>query len=92
MFFELAHDLLEEDRPSPVRVVGAACFRHKVWDFNAAEWGLAWVWLHPFSRRRGHLSGAWHALVDRYGDFPSSQALSRDMDAFLIKRNVRVVA
>ena len=86
LFFEEARDHLEEDKPFPYRIVGAACFRYQSASSLQAGWEFSWVWLHPFSRQRGHLSRAWPQFKERYGSFEVSQVLSRDMGAFLTKR------
>jgi hypothetical protein len=86
LFFEEARDHLEEYRPSPYRIVGAACFRWQTWTNAEASWEFSWVWLHPFSRRRGHLSRAWPQFREKYHNFAMSHVLSRDMEAFLAKR------
>lgn len=86
LFFENARDHLEEGKPMPRRVVGAACFRWQHWTDAPASWEFSWIWLHPFSRGRGHLSRAWPTFEERYGVFAISQVLSRDMNAFLAKR------
>lgn len=86
LFLEEARDHFEEDRPLPYRIVGAACFRWQTWTNADASWEFSWVWLHPFSRHRGHLSRAWTHFKEKYGNFAMSQVLSRDMEAFLAKR------
>ena len=47
-----------------VACVGATCFRHR-----EDGWAMQWVWLHPFWRRRGLLSGAWPRFVKEFGAF-----------------------
>lgn len=85
LFVEAARDRLEENRPFPNRFVGAACFRWQSWTNAEPSWELSWIWLHPFSRRRGHLSQAWPQFREKYGSFVVSEVLSRDMEAFLAK-------
>ena len=86
LFFECARDHLEEDKPTPYRILGAACFRWQTWSNAEPCWEFSWIWLHPFARRRGHLSKAWPAFRRQYGVFAVSEVLSRDMEAFLAKR------
>ncbi len=86
LFFEEARDLLEEGEAFPSRVVGAACFRCDTCTDGKEVWELSWVWLHPFSRRCGHLSRAWPEFLAKYGPFVTSEVLSRDMAAFLKDR------
>jgi hypothetical protein len=64
-----------------VPCVGACCFRLR-------EEGLAlqWVWLHPYFRRRGLLSGAWPGFVREFGDFAVEGPVSEAMQSFLAKR------
>ncbi len=86
LFFEEARDRLEEGKSFPSRIVGAACFRWQTWTNAPAGWEFSWVWLHPFARRRGHLSRAWPIFESKYGKFHLGTVLSRDMKAFLVKR------
>jgi hypothetical protein len=87
LFFQQARDHLQEDKPFPSRLVGAACFRRLSNANPTYRWEFSWVWLHPFARQRGHLSSAWPYFQQRYGAFNVSQVLSRDMQAFLAKRS-----
>ena len=86
LFLEEARARHTEQNPLRYRAVGAACFRWQEWTNAPAGWEFSWVWLHPFSRRRGHLSRAWPAFDSKYGGFHIGQLLSRDMEAFLANR------
>ena len=46
-------------------------------------WGLAWVWMHPYERRKGHLSMAWPYFQERFGTFLAYPPYSPEMKAFL---------
>ncbi|RKQ90518.1 hypothetical protein C8N24_0323 [Solirubrobacter pauli] len=50
-----------------------------------STWALTWAWMHPFERRRGHLTKAWPYLQSRYGAFTVDQP-SAAMQAFLAGR------
>ena len=54
-------------------------------EWESAHWGLAWVWFHPYERRRRHLSRAWPYFRARFGDFEVERPLSLAMAAFLRK-------
>ena len=63
-----------------VPCVGATCFR-----LRDEGWALQWVWVHPFFRRRGLLSGAWPAFVREFGAFAVEGPLSAAMRGFVAK-------
>ena len=46
---------------------------------------LEWVWLHPFLRRRGHLSKIWPYFTQRFGSFHVSHPRSYAMEKMLEK-------
>ena len=69
-------------------LIGCACFRNRA-DIG---WALAWVWLHPFARRKGLLQDAWPAFVAEYGDFAVEPPLSQPMVQFMEKVGYRVTA
>ena len=48
-------------------------------------WCLEWVWLHPYERRRRHLSNAWPYFRERFGPFFIQPPLSFAMKEFLRK-------
>ena len=47
---------------------------------------LSTVWIHPFYRRRGLLSGLWPVLKERFGDFDIEEPNS-NMRAFIAAKN-----
>lgn len=51
-------------------------------------WSMTWVWLHPFERRRGHLSKVWPFMTARYGSFAVDRP-SPAMRAFLTRHQTR---
>jgi len=69
--------------------LGSACFRKRWLDEDADDgewwWAMQWVWLHPFVRRDGLLSGTWGYFRNRFGQFKLEQPLSQAMDAFAAK-------
>lgn len=69
--------------------VGACCFRRMRWDCRPGRtWTMTWIWLHPFARRRGLLTEAWDAFVERYGDFILEPPLSDAMEGFAADRGL----
>jgi hypothetical protein len=79
-------------RDSGFVLFGALGFRWREWTDAPACWSLGWAWLHPFERRRGHLSKVWPALREKYGDFHIRPPLSPAMEAFLVKQEAAVAA
>lgn len=68
--------------------VGAVNFRF-LGDVNQPKkWSLEWVWLHPYYRNQGLLSGAWKAFQKKYGkDFLIEPPISKAMACFIKKMN-----
>lgn len=50
---------------------------------------MNWVWMHPYARRKGHLTKVWPYFRRRYEDFRIMTPLSESMDAFLKKMEYR---
>ena len=73
---------LAQDR---VAVYGACCFRLRERRKQRA-YALQWIWLHPYARRKGHLSAAWPYFQERFGAFEVEPPHSNDMKAFLAAR------
>lgn len=65
------------------RHVGAACFRWRTYTNIAPAWWLAWIWLHPYARRRGRLTKAWPTFIADHPGFFVEPPLSPAMQAFL---------
>ena len=63
-----------------VPCVGACCFR-----LRDEGWALQWIWLHPYVRRQGLVSGMWPQFVEEFGDFAVEGPVSVAMRAFLAK-------
>ncbi len=53
------------------------------------QWVMNWAWMHPFARRKGHLTKAWPLFTRRYGEFKVMTPLSESMGAFLKKVQYR---
>ena len=51
------------------------------------HWFLTWAWLHPYERRKGHLSKALPYFEERFGDFGVQYPLSESMENFLAKHH-----
>lgn len=83
LFLEVAHDLLEEERPTPHRAIGAACFRHRKFEDIGECWSLDWAWVHPYSRRQGILSKHWPHFRQQHGAFHLAKPLSYAMERFV---------
>jgi hypothetical protein len=71
-------------------VIGAAYFCWREWSDADPGWALAWIWFHPYERRKGRLSSAWDYFRLRFGDFFVEPPLSAAMEAFLRKHDVQV--
>ena len=67
------------------RYIGAGCFRNRIEECETIPWVFDWLWLHPFCRRRGHLSYVWPALLAEMGHFRCAKPLSVSMERFLAK-------
>lgn len=46
---------------------------------------LSWVWVHPFLRRSGILSGSWSYIKEKFPNMSVSRPLSMAMQMFLKK-------
>jgi hypothetical protein len=66
--------------------IGAICFRWREYRDTPPGLAVAWVWIHPYLRRRGILAGHWGFFRDTYGDFYIERPLSPAMQAFLTSR------
>ena len=66
-----------------VTLAGAAMFRWRM----EKRYAMAWVWLHPYERRRGHLSESWPWLTkpSMFGEFDVEGPISEGMTALLRK-------
>ena len=71
-------------------VVGGCVFRRRF--FRKNPWTLAWVWIHPMSRRQGILSLYWSRLRARHGLFFVDTPRSAAMQAFLEKHDPELLA
>lgn len=66
-----------------VHCIGATCFRRRK---NGDA--MQWIWLHPYFRRQGILTGAWGGFVAQHGSFDVEGPFSDAMAAFLRKRGM----
>jgi hypothetical protein len=71
-------------------VIGACLFRSHA--IPGVPWTLAWVWIHPMSRRQGILSMYWSRLRKRHGLFFVDTPRSTAMQAFLEKHDPELLA
>lgn len=68
-------------------VIGAACFRGWINSKDQRRvWRLAWIWIHPYRRRKKMLSRAWPLFERMFGLFYVESPFSDGMDLFLQKR------
>jgi hypothetical protein len=67
--------------PDKLSIVGAAVFRKRLPD----AYGLQWIWLHPYHRRKSHLSTSWPYFVKRLKRFFVEPPLSAAMHGFVKK-------
>ena len=89
-----------DSEPSPDRVLAfprelpgtdAICFfgavgvRWVEWDDDRPSWSLTWAWLHPYERRRGHLTKAWPFLLSIFPSPYVEPPVSQSMMQFLKK-------
>ncbi len=84
---------IKERQPSPrnpkdfinyYSFFGAVGVRWRDWGHTPATWSLDWAWVHPYERRRGHLSEAWPFLLRMFPN-PHIEHPSEAMKAFLKK-------
>ncbi|RZT07928.1 hypothetical protein EV649_7859 [Kribbella sp. VKM Ac-2569] len=78
------------DEYTNLRAVGAALFhqdRFKAPAGSERDWQMAWVlefvWLHPYERGQGLLSGSWEGWRARHPGFVVEQPWSPAMEGFL---------
>jgi hypothetical protein len=64
---------------------GAIGVRWQQWDDAPASWWVPWIWLHPYERRRGHLTGAWPYLLKMFPNPCIERPVSPSMQSFLKK-------
>ena len=69
-----------------VAIYGACCFRFRQYEAGGS-YAMQWIWLHPYARRRGHLTAAWPYFRKRFGAFVVEPPYSDGMEAFLARRN-----
>jgi hypothetical protein len=68
-----------------VAIYGACCFRFREYE-KSPSYAMQWIWLHPYARRKGHLSVAWPYFRKRFGAFVVEPPYSESMKAFLEAR------
>jgi hypothetical protein len=64
---------------------GAIGVRWQQYTDAPATWSVPWVWLHPYERRKGHLTNAWPCLLKMFPNPSVEQPISPAMTAFLQK-------
>ena len=71
------------DNKGSLEVLGACCFRWRQYSDSGDRYALQWIWIHPYRRRKGHLTKAWPYFEKRFGEFIVEGPLSRAMRVFL---------
>jgi|688.fasta_scaffold11193_16 hypothetical protein len=75
-----------------VPCIGAAVFRQRsARNPLPPVYALQWIWVHPYWRRKGLLSGHWGALRQEFGNFQCEPPLSPAMQQFLESRSEDLV-
>lgn len=77
---------LQDDK---VTVIGASCWRWREYTDAPHAYALQWIWLHPYERRKGHLSKSWPYFQKRFGPtFQVEHPYSDGMKQFLTKQGI----
>lgn len=78
--------LIEDNVYSSGRYIGAGRFEWMNWKDAPHGWCLMWIWIHPYYRNRGVLSGLWPTFEAWCPNFYIDTPISPPMDGFLKKR------
>jgi hypothetical protein len=65
--------------------VGAIGVRWREWDDAPSSWSLSWAWMHPYERRKGHMTRSWPHLLKMFPEPWIEYPLSDSMKCFLKK-------
>ena len=57
--------------------LGAIGIRWKQEKNDSTSWSLPWVWIHPYERRKGHLTNAWPSLLKMFPNPLVEKPISR---------------
>lgn len=71
--------------------VGACCFRWREYQDVGPRWAMQWMWLHPYYRGKGILSGVWDEFHELHGNFYCEPPFSLAMEAFLRKQGKCII-
>ncbi len=71
-------------------VVGCACFEKDYYSNLPGVWCLCWIWMQPFARRQGRLTGAWPGFSKRHYPFTPQPPISAGLQQFLSKQYTEV--
>ncbi|HEU6448929.1 MAG TPA: hypothetical protein VFV23_10880 [Verrucomicrobiae bacterium] len=66
-------------------LIGAVGVRWRKWEDAPHGWSVAWVWFHPYERRKGHLTKAWPFLLEMFPKPHVEPPISDAMKRFLLK-------
>ena len=67
--------------------VGGCSFRRRKYDFMSREiWGLSWINLHPYRRRRGLFGSAWGFFTAMFQPLDIEEPISGAMERFLANK------
>ena len=80
-----AKETVLTDWVEAVYFFGAVGVRWRDWRDAPASWSIAWAWLHPYERRKGHLTKAWPFILKMFPSPHVEPPLSQAMIGFLKK-------
>ncbi len=81
----LAKETVLEDWQDAIYFFGAIGVRWRNWSDAPASWSIAWAWLHPYERRKEHLTRAWPFILEMFPSPHVESPLSPSMVSFLKK-------
>ena len=68
-----------------IYLIGAVGVRWSEWDDAPPCWSVTWAWLHPYERRKGHLTRVWPFLLRMFPGPHIEPPVSPSMMQFLRK-------
>ena len=74
------------DWEDTIYFIGAIGVRWVEWDDAPPCWSFTWAWMHPYERRKGHLTRAWPVLMEMFPNPHMEPPVSEAMQRFLEKR------
>lgn len=68
------------------RPVGGTGARHRTYQDVGGKWEMAWIWVIPAERRRGHLRAAWQMMRELLPSIQPELPLSEAASQFFVGR------